>query len=122
MKNKKKKSNAGAIVARKQEQARKRIVQGKISREFTDGYYAGTDAGVNQTLLLACYVLHKQNGFGNKRLQRFFDNVVALSESISADELTFEDMELVLEKECQFPLPLMCKCEYVRVGADNAKG
>ena len=111
----KKKKNAGAIVARKQEQARKRIVEGKISREFTDGYYAGTDAGVNQTLLLACYALHEVAGFGNVRLQRFFDKVVSLSEEIHNDELTFEDIELALEQKCQFPLPLMCKCEYVRV-------
>ena len=114
-KNKKKKNNAGAIVARKQERARKRIVEWKISREFTEGYYAGTDAGVNQTLLLACYALHKSEGYGQKRLQRFFDNIVSLSEEIHNDELTFEDIELALEQKCQFPLPLMCKCEYVRV-------
>lgn len=115
----KKKKNAGAIVAKKQEQARNRIVAGKISREFTDGYYAGVDMGVNQTLLLACYALRKSEKYGRKRLQRFFDKVVSLSEAIQNDELTFEDMELALKKECRFPLPFDCKCEYVKVGEVN---
>lgn len=82
MAKKKHKKNSGAIVERKRQEIQLRKMQGRVTREFRDGYTDGVDVGVHQAFIVLMYALHEAEGFGQKRLQRVFDKTVELSKQV----------------------------------------
>lgn len=53
------------------------------------------------------FVLHNKEGFGNKRLSRFFENWYILWRDINNDYLTCADMRNVLKNKCNIDIKRM---------------
>ena len=79
------------------------MVNAELKRAFSEGVYAGT----GKTLTLMCYILHNSFGFGEKRLKRIVEESMYLAECVEDDRLNLNDMEAVLQDECNFSIEEM---------------
>mgnify|MGYP004500587241 CR=1 FL=1 len=72
-----------------------------ISKAESDEFVRRTKLNVIDTVMtLAAVTLHDEFGFGQKRLNNFFDRFQLKAECMNSDYCTWEDQLEVLRKEC----------------------
>lgn len=73
-----------------------------VNQRITQAYKLGQRDGIERTLVLFCWVMHKDFAYGNQRLTKIAKQFDYLLDCVGDGKLSVEDMRQALQNECGF--------------------